>query len=347
MSKFLVFAPVSVPSKAPCAHYSYEMEALKSVDAEIVECQKTEEEFIETAKEADAIYVQGARITRRMIQALDKCRLIALGSVGVDYVDVAAATQRGIPVTNCPDTFIEEVADHAMMLLLAAHRRALEQDRMVREGRWADGRPQLLRIPRLMGQTLGFIAFGRVARAVAQRARPFGLRTMAYDPFLDELTISAAGAEPASLVEVLRSSDFISVHLPATPETIGMLDEQHFRQMKSTAIFINTARGHTIVESALIGALQKGWIAAAGLDVFEVEPIRADNPLLKMHNVVLSPHNASASARFDPARKRRVGQELALVLTGRWPMSCVNPTVLPGSGLKRWQPTSMEHGPNA
>jgi D-3-phosphoglycerate dehydrogenase / 2-oxoglutarate reductase len=170
---------------------------------------------------------------------------------------------------------------------------------------------------------------------------------MAYDPFLDELTISAAGAEPASLTEVLRSSDFISVHLPATPATIGMLDELHFRQMKSTAILINTARGSTIVESALIGALEKGWIAAAGLDVFEVEPIKADNPLLKMNNVILSPHNASASARFDPARKRRVGQELALVLTGRWPMSCVNPTVLPGSGLKRWQPTSMEHGPNA
>jgi D-3-phosphoglycerate dehydrogenase / 2-oxoglutarate reductase len=347
MSRFLVFAPVSVPSKAPGTHYSYEMEALKSVDAEIVECHKTEEEFIEAAKRADAIYVQGARITRRMIEGLDRCRLIALGSVGVDYVDVVAATERGIPVTNCPDTFIEEVADHAMMLLLATHRRALEQDRMVREGRWVDGRPQLLGIPRLMGQTLGFIAFGRVARAVARRARPFGLRMMAYDPFLDELTISGAGAEPASLIEVLRSSDFISVHLPATPETIGMLNEQHFRQMKSTVIVINTARGSTIVENALVEALQKGWIAAAGLDVFEVEPIKADNPLLKMRNVILSPHNASASARFDPARKRRVGEELALVLAGRWPMSCVNPTVLPGSGLKRWQPISMEHGPNA
>jgi len=346
MSKFRVFAPVNVPSKKS-AHYPYEMEALESVGAEIVECHKAEEEFIAAAKEADAIYVQGARITRRMIEGLDKCRLIALGSVGVDYVDVAAATERGIPVTNCPDTFIEEVADHAMMLLLAAHRRALEQDRMVREGRWADGRPQLLKIPRLMGQTLGLIAFGRVARAVAVRARPFGLRIMAYDPFIDELTISGAGAEPASLSELLRNSDFISVHLPATPETIGMLNGQHFRQMKNTAILISTGRGPTIVESALIAALQNGWIAAAGLDVFEVEPIHPDNPLLKMNNVILSPHNASASARFDPARKRRVGQELALVLTGRWPMSCVNPTVLPGSGLKRWQPTSMEHGPNA
>src|SRR5215468_10828411 len=225
MSKFLVFAPVSVPSKAPGAHYSYEMEALKSVDAEIVECQKTEGEFIETAKEADALYVQGARITRRMIQALDKCRLIALGSVGVDYVDVVAATEKGIPVTNCPDTFIEEVADHAMMLLLAAHRRALEQDRMVREGRWADGRPQLGRIPRLMGQTLGFIAFGRVARAVAQRARPFGLRMMAYDPFVGELIMPEYDVLPATLLEVVQQSDFVSMHAPATPETQSMLNE--------------------------------------------------------------------------------------------------------------------------
>src|SRR5215475_12347918 len=307
MSKFLVFAPVSVPSKAPGAYYSYEMEALKSVDAEIVECQKTEGEFIETAKEADALYVQGARITRRMIQALDKCRLIALGSVGVDYVDVVAATEKGIPVTNCPDTFIEEVADHAMMLLLATHRRAIEQDRMVREGRWSEGRPQLLQVPRLLGQTLGFIAFGRVARAVAERAKPFGLRLMAYDPFLDELTISGHGVEPASLSEVLGRSDFISIHLPATPQAVGFLKEHHFRQMKKSAIFINTGRGPTVVEQALIKALQEKWIAGAGLDVLQVEPAHLDNPLLKMPHVILSPHNASASARFDPARRRRVG----------------------------------------
>ena len=145
---------------------------------------------------ADAVYAKGMRFSRQMIEALDKCRVIALGTVGVDYVDVAAATTKGIPVTNCPDTFIEEVADHAMMLLLATHRRAIEQDRMVRESRWGEGRPQLLQVPRLMGMTLGFIAFGRVPRAVAARARPFGLRLMAYDPFLDELAIAAAGVEP-------------------------------------------------------------------------------------------------------------------------------------------------------
>ena len=126
-----------------------------------------------------------------------------------------------------------------------------------------------------------------------------------------------------------------------------MLKEKHFRMMKPTAWFINTGRGPTVDEPALIRALQEGWIAGASLDVLAEEPPRQDNPLLQMPNVVLSPHNASASARFDPARKRRVGQELSLLLSGRWPMSCVNPTVLAGSALRRWQPYSMERGPNS
>jgi len=347
MPRFRIVTPAGASFSNSGGGYSFEMEALERLDAEIVECPTTEEGFIAAAKGADAVYAKGMKFTARMIESLDQCRLIALGTVGVDYVDVAAATRKGIPVTNCPDTFIEEVADHAMMLLLASHRRALEQDRMVREGRWTEGRPQLVQVPRLMGLTLGLIAFGRVARAVAKRARPFGLHLMAHDPFLDELTIAASGVEPGSLSEVLSKSDFISMHLPATPEAVGFLKEQHFRQMKKSAIFINTGRGPTVVEAALIRALQEGWIAGAGLDVLEVEPVKPDNPLLKMKNVILSPHNASASARFDPARKRRVGQELALVLAGRWPMSCVNPTVLPASGLKRWQPVSMERGPNA
>jgi D-3-phosphoglycerate dehydrogenase len=218
---------------------------------------------------------------------------------------------------------------------------------MVREGRWGEGRPQLLQIPRLMGQTLGFIGFGRVARATAHRAGAFGLHMKAYDPFVEELTMSALGVEPASLSDLLASSDFVSMHLPDTPETRGFFKEKHFKQMKKNALFITTGRGPTVEEVGLIKALQKGWIAGAGIDVFEIEPTKADNPLHKMQNVILSPHNASASARFDPARKRRVGQNVALVLSGRWPLSCVNPTVLTDSKLKRWQPYSMERGPNS
>ena len=347
MAKYTILTTAGASFTTAGGGYDYEMEALAGMDAEIVECPATEEAFIAAAPMADAVYAKGMRFTKAMIDALVKCKAIVLGTVGVDYVDVAAATAKGIPVTNCPDTFIEEVADHTMMLLLATHRRCIEQDRMVREGRWSEGRPQLLQVPRLMGLTLGFISFGRVARQVAKRARAFGLSMLAYDPFVQELVMSDYGVQPATLSEVLQQSDFVSMHAPDTSSTRRMLTDRHFAQMKKTAIFINTGRGPTVDEAALIRALETKQIAGAGLDVFEIEPPNPDNPLLKMPHVILSPHNASASSRFDPARKRRVGQELALVLSGRWPMSCVNPTVLPGSGLRRWQPYAMDRGPNS
>ena len=176
MSKFRVVTPKGASFTVAGGGYDYEREALDPIGAEIVEAPANEAEFIAAAKTADAIYAKGMPITKAVIDALENCKVITLGSVGVDSVDVKAATARGIPVTNIPDTFIEEVADHAMMLLLAGFRRLIEQDKMVRSGRWAEGRPALLKIPRLMGQTLGFISFGRVARAVAKRAAPFGLR---------------------------------------------------------------------------------------------------------------------------------------------------------------------------
>ncbi|MGG5808015.1 C-terminal binding protein [Falsiroseomonas sp. CW058] len=347
MTKPRILTPAGASFTTAGGGYALELEALERLGAEIVECAATEDAFIAAAPGADAVYAKGMKFTARMIGALDRAKLIACATVGVDYVDVAAATAKGIPVTNCPDTFIEEVADHAMMLLLATHRRAIEQDRMVREGRWGEGRPQLLQVPRLMGSTLGFVAFGRVARLTALRAKAFGLRMLAYDPYIDELTMSALGVVPASLDQVLAESDFVSMHAPDTAETRRMLTTRHFERMKKTAIFINTGRGPTVDEAALVAALQSRRIAGAGLDVFEVEPLPKDSPLIGMPHVILSPHNASASARFDEARKRRAGQELALVLSGRWPMSCVNPTVLPDSGLRRWQPYAMERGPNS
>ena len=346
MAKFKIITPAAV-SFTISTGYDLEMEALESLEAEIVEGPLDEDAFIAVARDADAMYAKGMRITKKIIDGLERCRVISLGTVGVDSVDVAAATARGIPVTNCPDTFIEEVADHAMALLLAGFRRVVEQDRIVREGRWREGRPMLAKIERLRGQTLGFIAFGHVARAVAQRAAPFGLRLMAYDPYIEEMVMIERGVLPATLSEVLSQSDFVSMHAPATAEAQGMLKEKHFRQMKPNALFINTGRGPTVDEAALIKALQEGWLAHAALDVLEQEPPGHNNPLLRMPNVTLSAHVASASARFDRARKRRVGQELALALTGRWPMSCVNPEVLAKSSLRRWQPVSMERGPNS
>jgi len=347
VGKYKVATPGGTTYGGP-ATYDYELEALTPLGAEIVEIDtKDENEFVKAARDCDALYAKGRSITKKMIDGLERCKIIALGSVGVDSVDIAAAKAKGIPVTNVPDTFIEEVADHAMTLILGTFRRLVVQDKLVREGRWKEGRPMLYKFPRLMGQTLGFVAFGHVARAVATRARPFGVRMLAYDPYVEELVMSQYGVEPASLSEMLKQSDIVSMHAPSTPDAHHMLREEHFRQMKKTAIFINTGRGPTVHEPSLIKALEEGWIAAAGLDVVEQEPIDLTNPLLKMDNVILTAHVASASARFDPVRRRRVGAEIALALTGRWPRSCVNPGVLEKTSLRRWQPVSMERGPNS
>jgi D-3-phosphoglycerate dehydrogenase len=346
VAKFKVVTPAGASFTVAGTDYSLEMEALAPIGAEIVEIPAgSEDDFIKAARDADALYAKGRPITKKMIDGLERCKVITLGSVGSDSVDVVAATAKGIPVTNVPDTFIEEVADHAMTLILATFRRLVVQDRLVREGRWREGRPMLLKLPRLMGQTLGFVAFGHVARAVARRAKAFGVHMLAYDPFVEELVMSDYGVEPASLSELLQRSDIVSMHAPATPDAHHLLKQEHFRQMKRDAIFVNTGRGPTVDESALIKALQEGWIAGAGLDVLEQEPPEMTNALLKMENVILTAHVASASARFDPARRRRVGEEIALVLRGRWPRACVNPSVLERCGLQRWQPVSMGRGP--
>lgn len=348
VSKFKVVTqkPSTVTFDMAEGSYELELESLFPIGAEIKEITgNSEDEFIELAKDADAIIARGRRITERIIKNLNRCKVIALGSVGADSVDVSAATVHGIPVTNVPDTFIEEVADHTMMLILATFRRLVTMDRYVRSSRWKEGRPLLSRYPRLMGQTLGFIAFGHVARATATRAKPFGVHMIAYDPYIEELSMSECGVEPVGFNDLLEQSDIVSMHAPSTPEAYHMLGEEQFKLMKNTSLFINNGRGPTVDEGALIKALKEGWIAGAGLDVLEVEPPDPENELLTMDNVTLTPHVASASARMGPETRRRVGQEIALVLTGRWPRTCVNPSVLANSGLRRWQPYSMGRGP--
>lgn len=345
--KVVVQLPRIAKAESVAKRYALELEALAPL-AELVEVQAdTAAEFIDGARDADALIISwGIRIDRQIINALERCIVIGVGSVGVDMVDVDAATDAGIVVTNVPDVFTEEVADHALMLLLAAVRRTKEMDQISAADRWFEGRPILSKVPRLMGQTLGLIAFGNVARCVARRALAFGLRVIAHDPYISELTISAEGVEPVSFAELLQRSDYISMHAPLNDETRHMLSGPEFAAMKNEVVVINTGRGPTIDEAALIAALTNGEIAAAGLDVLETEPPATDNPLLGMANVIITPHVASATTRMRPETRRRVGREVALVLRGRWPMSCVNPTVLPRTELERWQPYPMTRGPN-
>ena len=346
--KKVVMQLLAVAREAPVEQrYSLELEALRDV-AEIVEVDGSSAgSFLEGARDADGLITSwGIRIDRQIIDGLDKCVVIGVGSVGVDMVDVDAATAAGIVVTNVPDVFIEEVADHTIMLLLACARRVKLMDRMVKDGDWFKGRPVLNEIPRLFGRTLGLISFGNVATAVARRAGAFGMRIIACDPFVTELKMTAEGVEPVSFPELLARSDYISVHPGLNDSSRAMLSDGEFAAMKNTVSIINCGRGPVIDESALIRALQKGEVAAAGLDVLEKEPPAADNPLLGMDNVILTPHAASATTRMRPETRRRVGREVSLVLGGKWPMSCVNPSVLPKVNLERWQPYPMNRGPN-
>ena len=342
---------MQLPSRAAVANleerYALELEALAPV-ADIVEVESpTPEAFAEGAKDCDAIITSwGIHINKTIIDKLDKCVVIGLGSVGVDMVDVEAATEAGIVVTNTPDVFIEEVADHAMMLLLGAIRRTKEQNIFAAENEWGKGRPQLNHVPRLMGRTLGLVSFGNVARCTAKRALAFGLNVIAYDPYVSEITMSEFGVQPVPWGELLERSDYISVHSPHNEETEHLLNADAFSKMKDGVVIVNTARGPIIKEVDLIEALNNGKVQCAGLDVLEQEPPDPQNPLLAMPNVIVTPHVASASTRMRPTARRRVGREVALALRGKWPMSCVNPTVLPRTNLERWQPVPMMRGPN-
>lgn len=327
--------------------YSYENESLTPIGAEIVELPaESDADFIEMAKDADAIIARGRMINADIIAGLPNCKVIGCGSVGTDRVDVEAATRHGIPVTNVPDVFIEEVADHTMALLLGAHRHLYEMRAWIRAGRWAEGHPHMRNFPRLYGQTLGLIAFGNVGRAVARRAQAFGLHVIAHDPYVSETEMTSNGVEPVGFNELLERSDFVSNHGPLNEETRHIMGAAQFKAMKPSAMFINAGRGPSQDEEALIEALQTGEIAGAGLDVFEVEPGDPENPLFQMDNVIVTPHIASATSRMMPETRRRLGQELALVLQGKWPRSAVNPQTLQNSNLYRWQPQPMSRGPN-
>jgi D-3-phosphoglycerate dehydrogenase len=280
--------------------YAIEKEALDPIGAEIVELPaKTEEEFIAQAQDADAIIARNRRITAAIIKGLKNCKVIGLGSVGADTVDVDAATEAGIVVTNVPDVFIDEVADHTMAMFLAAHRRLRLMHQLTVDAKWTEGRPYFKDIPRLYGQTIGLISFGNVAKAVARRCHAFGLHVIAYDPYLAELEMTAVGVEPVtSLIELCQRSDFLSMHAPLNSETQHLMSDKQFKAMKTSAIFINNGRGPTVDEKALIEALKQKEIAGAALDVFEQEPVDPMNPLLHMDNVIVTPHIASATARM-------------------------------------------------
>jgi D-3-phosphoglycerate dehydrogenase len=295
----------------------------------------TEADLIEAGQNAWAIYGGWGPFNGRVFSALPTLRYVQVLSVGYNHIDVDAATEHGVAVANNPLFCREEVADHAAMLIFAAARRLPKQLSLMREQGW-DTRAAYAAMtptPRVKGSTLGFIAFGAIARLTAHKLRNFGLRYLAYDPYQKPEVIREHGAEPVSLDELCRQSDIMSMHALLNEETRGMLREEHFRQMKPTAWVVNTSRGATIHEASLIRALQEGWIGGACLDVVEVEPPAKDNPLLSMPNVLVTPHTAGYS---EDAQRDAVEQSVAetvRVLKGEWPQALVNPAVKETGGI--------------
>jgi glyoxylate reductase len=245
------------------------------------------------------------------IAASPDLRAIANYGVGTDNVDLAAATERGIPVGNTPDVLTETTAELAFALMLAAARRITEADRYVREGRWVEWRPDLLLGRDLHGATLGIVGYGRIGKAVARRAEGFGMEVLHGIP----------------LAELLERSDFVSVHAPLKPETNGLIGAEELRRMKPTAILVNTARGPLVQTDALAEALQTGQIAGAALDVTEPEPLPVDHPLLSAPNLVIAPHIGSASHRTREAMAGMAVDNLLAALAGERMPHCANPEV--------------------
>ncbi|MEE9199361.1 MAG: C-terminal binding protein [Dehalococcoidia bacterium] len=299
---------------------------LAKIGAEIIPVHcTTEEEVIEAGRDVEGILNIKAPIRRKAVQGLERCRVIVRYGVGLDTLEPEAATERGIVIANVPDFCMEEVSNHAMMMLLACAKKLGRLNAWVKEGHW--GRELLKPMGAIHGQTLGLVGCGNIARATAVKARAFNMEVLGYDPFIDPSVPRASGIEVVGLQELLERSDYVSLHTPLTPETRHLMGEKELQLMKPSAFLINTSRGPVVNEGALIKALQEGWIAGAGLDVFEREPIDPDSPLLKMDNVVVTPHTASYSdAAFDELH-HRVAEEMVRVLTGHWPLHLVNPAV--------------------
>jgi len=328
------FKVVRVETTGSQAVMVEEAEELAKVNAELIgaDCT-TEDEIIKGAKDADVIITMRARMTRRVMGGLPKCQAIVRYGIGYDMVDIGAATDNHIIVINIPDFCFEEVSNHAIALLLACAKKLVLLNNLTKRGSWAQAKRTQAPMGSIHGQTLGLVGCGNVGRMTARKAQCFSLRVLGCDPYVGKSLAKESGIILVSLPELLKESDFVSVHTPLNEETRHLIGEREFRQMKPNAYFVNTARGAVVDEAALIKALQEKWIAGAGLDVFEKEPVDPDNPLLKMDNVVTLPHSASYSDTAFKQLRTSVGQEAARVVSGRWPKNVVNKGVRPKVNL--------------
>jgi D-3-phosphoglycerate dehydrogenase len=281
------------------------------------------------ARFAEVLVVGSATMTREFLSVLPRLKGLVRGGIGVDAVDVAAATDLGIVVANVPDFCTDEVAEHTFALIFAVARKITPIDRRVRRGQWQGLVPtQILPIYRLRGRTLGVIGMGKIGRMVAQKARALGMNVIGFDPYLLPGVAAAIGVPLVSLEELLRQADVVSLHVPLTSETRHLINARTLALMKSQSMLINVARGQIVDEAALQMALDSGHLAGAGLDVLEQEPPAASNGLFRFENVVFTSHYASCSVEAYADLRRQISEQVAEILRAEFPRNLVNREVM-------------------
>jgi D-3-phosphoglycerate dehydrogenase len=302
-------------------------ETFAEIDAEVIEKECSEEQdVIDFARDADAVLTARAPLTRNVVEKLSKCKVIGRFGAGTDNVDHEAATEKHIVVVYVPDFCIEEVSNHALMFILACAKKLIQLDRSVREGRW--GFELLPPMAAIANQTLGLVGFGRIARVLARKVQPLGMKVLAHDPYVSQEVFEKYDVARVALEHLLRESDYVSLHTPLTEETKGLIWARQLGMMKPSAYLINCARGAVVDERALIDVLKNNAIAGAAVDCLDLEPPAPDNPLLSMENVILTPHSAAYSDAAIDFLRRKIVTQVADVLMGRKPEFVRNPDVL-------------------
>lgn len=311
------------------------IDELKGVAEVVTNFTISKEELLDVIKDFDAIIVRSrTKVTRDVIERANKLKIIARAGVGVDNVDVQAATERGVMVVNAPESTSITVAEHTIGLMLALSRKISIADSSVKDGKWEKSKFMGIE---LNGKTLGVIGMGRIGSQVVTRSKAFGMDTLVYDPYITEKSASELGVTVVDLDTLIKNSDVMTIHVPLTPETKYLIAKEQFEMMKENAIMINCARGGIINEDDLYEALSADKIRGAGLDVFEVEPPK-DSPLLDLDNVVLTPHIAASTSEAQRDAAIIVANEIKKVFEGSAPKNVINMPVLDPETFRQIKP---------